>query len=163
MSEEEIRINIDNSETKSEDTYREEEKWSEKNEKFLKDIKLDCLHRSSQHDIISHRNKKRYVYTSIPTMVIPLILANVTIVNQEYSFLEPIGLTFVSMISVFQTLLNFSKRSEIHNTYSGKYSDLSNQIDKILIRRKKYRNAFDVCLEKITSRKQNLDNSAPYV
>lgn len=160
-----IPLNIDSeeSETKSEDIQRTEEQWTEKNEKFLKDIKQDALHKSNQHDIISHRNKKRYLYTSIPAMVIPLILANVSMVTDDLRYIEPIGLSIVSIINVFQTILNFSKKKEVHNTYAGKYAELAGDIDKILVRRKKYRQPFDVVLEKITTKKNQLDATAPYV
>ena len=147
----------------STDVDRTDEKWSERNEKFLKNIRDDCLHRSNQHDIISHRNKKKYVWTAIPAMVLPLILANVSAICPEYQIIQPIGLTIVSVINGFQTLLNFSRKYEQHNLYSGKYSELAGEIDKVLIRKKKHRVAFDVCLERITSKKQNLDDGAPYV
>ena len=163
MSEVHINIDDDNDSARSDDTERSEEKWCERNEKFLIDIKNDALHRSNQHDIISHRNKKRYLYTAIPSMIIPLILANICMIENDLKYIEPISLSFVSCINVFGTILNFSKKRENHNTYAGKYAELANDIDKVLVRKKRFRNAFDVCLEQITTKKQQLDNNAPYV
>ena len=159
-----IPINIeDDNSSKSDDIERTDEKWSEKNESFLKNIKNDCLHRANQHDIISHRNKKRYIWTAIPAMVIPLVLANVSMLENDLKYIEPICLTCVSVINVFQTILNFSKKKEIHAVYSAKYAELATYIDKVLIRKKRYRSAFDVILERTTIMKQQLDSNAPYV
>jgi len=41
--------------------------------------------------------------------------------------------------------------------------DLANDIEKILIRKKRFRDPFDLTLERITLRKQQLDASAPYL
>lgn len=158
---EEVHIHIkDNS--KSEDVQRTEEKWSEKNEAFFKKIKDDCLHKSNVHSIISHTNKKRYMLTSIPTTIIPLILVNIDIFAPQKE-VQTIGLTLVSIINGINTLYNFSKKCEVHNSFSGKYADLAAEIDKILIRKKKFRQPFDVLLEKISTKKQKLDDNAPYV
>ena len=160
----EFHINIEDIDSsKSDDIDRFDEKWSEKNENYFKNIKNDCLERAEKHDIISHRNKKRYIFTSIPAMVIPLILANVSILSQDYRYIEPIGLTCVSIINVFQTILNFSKKKEIHAVYSAKYAELASYIDKVLVRKKRYRSAFDVILERATIMKQSLDASAPNI
>jgi hypothetical protein len=144
----------------SEDTSRSEEKWDERKERYFKNIKQDCLHKSDIHSIISHKNKKRYMLASIPATIIPLILVNIDIFTPQKE-IQMAGLTLVSIINGVNTLYNFSKKCEVHNTYSGKYADLASEIDKILIRKKKYRQAFDVLLEKITNKKRQIDDSAP--
>ena len=152
----------DDDSKQSEDTVRSEEKWDEKKENFFKKIKEDCLSRSDTHNTISHKNKKRYMWASIPATVIPLALVNLDIFVPQKE-VQMVGLTLVSIINGVNTLYNFSKKCETHNTFSGKYADLASEIDKILIRKKKYRQPFDVLLEKITTKKRNLDDSAPYV
>ena len=155
-------IRIDVQDENSQDTPRSEEAWTEKNESFLLAIKNDCMHAHNTHSIISHKNKRRYMMSSLPTTIIPLILVNIDIFCPQRE-IQTIGLTLVSVITGINTLYNFSKKSEVHNTYAGKYGDLASEIDKILIRKKKYRTAFDIVLEKITTKKRHLDNSTPYV
>ena len=146
----------------SEDTSRDEEKWDERKEKFFNKIKDDCLHQSNVHNIISHKNKRRYMLASIPATIIPLALVNLDIFSPQKE-VQMIGLTLVSIINGVNTLYNFSKKCEVHNAYAGKYADLASEIDKILIRKKKHRQAFDVMLEKITTKKRYIDDSAPPV
>ncbi len=155
-------IEEDDNSKGSEDTQRLEEKWDERKEIFFKKIKEDCLHQSNTHNIISHKNKKRYMWASIPATIIPLALVNIDIFAPQKE-VQMVGLTLVSIINGVNTLYNFSKKCEVHNSFAGKYADLASEIDKILIRKKKYRQAFDVLLEKITTKKRNLDDTAPYV
>lgn len=161
-------ILIEEDEDKSEsskDIEREEEKWSDKNYNYFRNLQEDLKHSSNLHNEASHKNKRRYVKTAVPSMIIPLFLTNLTIFcsNQNNQYIQPIGLTFIGILNGFNSLLNFSKKCEVHNTYAGKYMELSNEIDKILIRSKKHRQAFDLCLERITLKKQELDASAPYL
>jgi len=162
----EVSINIvendEDNNSKSSDVLREEEKWSSKNEDFFLEIKNDCLARSDTHNTISHKNKKYYMLSSIPTTIIPLVLVNLDIFVPQRE-VQTIGLTLVSIINGVNTLYNFSKKCEVHNTFAGKYADLASEVDKILIRKKKFRQPFDVLLEKISTKKRNLDDAAPYV
>lgn len=166
---EHIKIHIDDEEEKlsnstSYDGERDEEKWTDKNEKFFLDIKNKCLIQSDLHSKASHKNKKRFIYSSIPSTILPIIIANLNFIDIDYqNYFNPIGLSVVSIINGISTLLNFSKKTEVHNVYAGKYAELAGEIDKILIRKKKHRNAFDVVLEQITTKFNNLNNEAPYL
>ncbi len=169
MSEEDTKILIsspracDESESlPSEDTNRLEEKWSEDNEYFFEKIINICLDKSNKHDLCSHKNKKRYIYFSIPTITLPLILANTSaLLPNTMVPIEPICLTLVGIISGLQTIFNFSRKKEIHNTASGKYAQLALDIKTQLARKKRHRVAFDVFLERITQRLRELDENAP--
>ena len=162
-----IKIHIEDDENTpiSTDDIRYDELWTERNELFLREIQDKCNTLSNKHDLASHKNKKRYVKTAIPAMVLPLILANINLINgfdfKEY--INPIGMTVVGIINGFQTLLNFSKKTQLHNEYAGKYAELSAIIDKTLIRRKKYREPFDVLLERFTTHFNNLNSNAPFL
>ena len=155
----------DKSESSSKDEPRMEEEWSgDKSEFFIK-IQDEIIKKAKLHDEASHKNKKRYTYTAIPSMIIPILLTNLSIFcsGQTNEYIHPIGLSFVGIINVFQTILNFSKKTEQHNHHVGLYMDLANDIEKILIRGKRFRDPFDITLERITMRKQQLDSSAPYL
>ena len=118
--------------------------------------------KSDAHHVAGHKNEKRYIYTSIPAVVLSLALANVSLfLPSNLTAAEPIGLTRVGIINGLQTLLNFSKKTEIHNIYAGKYSQLACDITTQLTRGKRFRVALDVYLERITTRVRDLDENAP--
>ena len=152
----------DNSKSSSKDMERNEEVWRDKNESFFKKMQLECRHQANMHDVASHKNKQRYIFTAVPATILPLVLANVTVFC-ETKYVDTIGLTVVSVINGIQTFFNFSKKCQVHNVYASKYLDLSNEIDKVLIRSKKYREPFDVVLERLTMKKADLDSNAPYL
>ena len=55
--------NGDDDDSKSSlDTEREEEKWNNKNEHYLETIRDSCLTKSQDHNVASHKNKKRYMW-----------------------------------------------------------------------------------------------------
>jgi len=146
----------------SSDIVREEEKWSNKNELYLQQIRDKCTEKSKAHDMSSHKNKKFYIYASIPTIILPLVLANTTsYIPTDYNYVEPLGLTCIAIINGLKTLFNFSKKTEVHNTFAGKYSEISDDITTQLSRGKRFRIALDVYLERITSSVRILDASAP--
>ena len=161
-------ILIDKTRDKSEsskDIERVEEVWTGDNTNFFIKIQADIIKKAKLHDEVSHKNKKRYTYTAIPSMIIPILLTNLSIFcsGQTNEYIHPIGLSLVGIINVFQTILNFSKKTEQHNHHSGLYMDLANDIEKFLIRGKRFRDPFDITLERITMRKQQLDASAPFL
>jgi hypothetical protein len=166
----EVRVHIPSNETDDEndskssstDLQRDEEVWKEKNEAYFKNLKIECEHQSNLHDVASHNNKRKYIYTALPATVLPLLLANVSIFC-DVKYVDTVGLTVIGVINGVQTLFNFSKKVAEHNIYAGKYMELSHEIDKILIRSKKFRESFDVVLERITMKKGDLDSNAPYL
>ena len=147
----------------SKDTERFDEQWRDKNELFFNRMKNELLDKSRLHDKISHKNKKLYIYSNIPSIIIPIILTNFALFLKNNDLILSIGMSLVAIINGMNALLNLSKKTEVHNVYAGKYGELAAEIDKILIRSKKYREPFDVILERITMKKNNLDNNAPYI
>jgi hypothetical protein len=163
--EEHVRLHIDDdddSKSSSRDIDRMEEGWGERNQSFFKEIQAEIKHKANLHDVASHSNKKKYIWTAVPVTVLPLILANVSMFT-DVKYVDTIGLTVVSVINGMQTLFNFSKKVAGHNEYAGKYMELSSEIDKVLVRSKRFREPFDVVLERITAKKNQLDNNAPYL
>ena len=94
--------------------------------------------------------------------MLPLILANTANhIPDDFTIVEPLGLTFVAIINGLKTLFNFSKKTEVHNVFSGKYSELSDDISTQLSRGKRFRVVYDVYLERITTKLRDLEGTAP--
>ena len=175
----EVKIKIDSktSET-SEDADREEMKWQNKGEHFITDIMDYCDKQSNIYNIESHKCKKKYNLYSIPTIIIPLLLAVVLPIIPNDAFLhvkkEGINLSynsvintgfmsFVAILNGLNTFYNFGKKSERYNEYSGKYAELSQQIAVELSKPKKFRTQLDVLTERVITKKIGLDATAPYI
>ena len=158
MEEVKIKINSKSSDS-SEDIVRVEEEWTSENQQFLKSIMNDCLDLSNRHGIASHYNKKKYICCSVPTIILPLVVANMSIFL-TVDYITPVCLTSVSILNGLSVLFNYSKNAELHAQHGGLYADLAAEISTILIRSKAFRQPFDITLQRITGRKRAIDGTA---
>jgi hypothetical protein len=147
--------------SESDDT-RIEEKWDSTNEKFMENIRQTSIILSNRHMAACKRYKRKYIIIAIPMSILPIIMANLSVFLIDMSpFVTPIVLAVIAILNAMMILFNYSERSEKHNNYSGKYDDLAKKVDSILIRNRKYREAFDIVLSQITENKRSIDSSAP--
>lgn len=161
MDEVKIKIDSKSSDT-SDDIVRIEETWTSENQLYLKNIMNNCLELSDRHAIASYYNKKKYILFSVPTIILPLIVANMSIFL-TIDYVTTVCMTMVSILNGLNVLLNYSKNSEVHLQHAGLYADLAAEISTILIRSKQFRQPFDITLQKITGRKRSIDGTAPPV
>jgi hypothetical protein len=164
---EDIHIDVDRTKgiprSESRDnSQRSEECWTGVNEGFLLSIQDDCDKASKQHQCQARLAKKINICISIPTFTIPLVLINLSIFT-AFVYIQPIALTIVAILNGAMATQNWAGKYEVHQKYSGKYADLSDDIDKIMIRKKRHRESFDVILERITLKMLFLNDSAPDV
>jgi hypothetical protein len=149
------------SNSNSVDIVRSEESWTSDNQAFILQIKNDSEFSREQHSAAFVKNKKMYIAFSIPTIIIPLIVANCAIFLDTLNYIVPISLTIVSILNGLSVLFDFSKKSQLHDSHAARYHELTNSIATILVRGKAYRPAFDVTLTRISQKKAALDASAP--
>lgn len=148
----------------SQDISREEERWTEKTEQYLMAVKKQCEKQAKTHDKLSRRDKRRYYTTAVPAVVLPLLLANTSEFSESIRwYVNTAGLSIIAIVNGVQTVFNFGKRAEVHNNYSNKYSQLATDIQVMLTRGKRFRLALDVFMERVTVRKRDLDDQAPFI
>ena len=146
----------------SEDVYRQEMKWESRQEEYFKKILKECLEFQKQHDRASHYNKKKYIFMSIPIIILPLVLSSINdVLVEKYNYVNTTGMMISGIISGLSTFFNFSKKQAQHNEFSGKYDELAGEIEAMLSKPKRHRIACDVAIERIKNRYNHLNNSAP--
>jgi hypothetical protein len=155
-------ILMDKKYSESDDSRRFEEQWDATNEKFMENIRQTSVILSNKHMVACKKNKRKYIILSLPTAILPIILANLSLFMTEMSiYIVPITLTIIAILNAIGILFNYSQRTEQHNNYAGKYDDVAKKLDSILIRNRKYRQPFDILLSEITEIKRSIDSSAP--
>lgn len=148
----------------SEDVSRQEMKWTDNQEAFIRKLQADCKNKSIQYDAASHTTKKRYNQFSIPTIIIPIIMSVVSPhLTDEYKVINAISLAFVGVLNGIQSFYNYGKKSSLFNEYSGRYNELFNSIDIELSKPKRHRVQLDVYLERISQKKGDLDATSPFL
>ena len=145
----------------SSDTIRLEEGWDKENEDYLIEFMMKCKNKGEEHLIEYDRNIKYYYFFSIPSTVVPLVLSSITafIPIGSLVYTSAISLSSVGILNGVSSQFNFSKKAELNASFIKKYTDLHDEIDKILIRSKRFREPFDVVLERVSLKYQHLQES----
>ena len=144
------------------DKDRTEMPWEHRQEDFIEKVQTACLEASQQHDQASKSHKKKYIRYSVPAIVLPIVFGAVSnFIPAQYEFVQGIALSVTGILTGINTFFNHGRKTEKHNEYSGRYSELAGFISTELCKPKKFRVQLDVFLERVTTRKNDLDNHAP--
>ena len=146
----------------SSDFSREEEKWTKKHNEFMNKICNESKSACISHNIAYKKKLYYYRVLSIPTMILPIITAGINeYINDDLKYITTCFMVLSSGCGLINTLYNFGKSSQQHNEYAGKYSELCQQIEYVLCRSKKNRQACDVSMQKYIFKLQSLNSNAP--
>ena len=146
----------------SSDFSREEEKWTKKHNEFMNKICNESKSSCISHNIAYKKKLYYYRVLSIPTMILPIISAGINeYIDDDLKYITTCFMVLSSGCSLINTLYNFGKSSAKHNEYSGKYSDLCQEIEYTLCRSRKNRQACDVSMQKYIFKLQSLNSNAP--
>ena len=157
-----VKESDNSSSSVSEDITRYEEKWTERHEEFLKQMKLDCNTASVKHNISSRANLWYYRLLAVPSITLPLFSAFLNeYLQEDMKIITSAILLLRSGFAGVNTIFNFGKKAQQHNEYSGKYYDVQQEIAYTLTRKKKNRMACDISLEKYISKVKLLNGNAP--
>ncbi len=140
------------------DSENSNEKYNDSNEKYLVDINQNCIRFSKYHTNLAKSYNRYNFVLSFIIHSIPLILINLTIFNEEhFKIIQCVFLTISVICNSFRSLKNYDKQILDHLNITKKYDDLADEINKVLIRKKKYRPPFPVILENINLKLLNLN------
>ena len=147
------------------DEHKREMSWSDKIEEKLNEYMSICDKRATNHDQKSKQMKILYYFFSISGITIPFILTFIS--SLESIFSEEFEHTFkyvsssliltTSIVNGINTFFNFGSKEKEHDIASIRYKELNLDIDNVLILKRRYRNAADVCLTKFTTRLESLN------
>jgi hypothetical protein len=140
---------------------RTEMMWTERPEKQLATWKQEIDVKSKHHNKIARRNKKLYIVTGIPAIIIPLVIATLNGIVDILPITISILMICSSVISTIVSFMNFGKKSQMHFEFDAKYDELSLIIELELCKKKIDRIACDVFLERIFNKYNALNSNAP--
>lgn len=145
----------------SSDILRIDEKWSDKHEKYLQEIKNDCVIKSKQQLMKYHRHKRYYYALGIPNIVIPLSLSSLNPLFHNLNYINIGGSAVSSILSGLSTFFNVGSSMQKHLEFKNKYDDIINDIDVILLKNKKFRTPPNITIEQIKNKYENTNNLCP--
>ena len=133
----------------SEDIERINMLWSSEHEDFLTKIKDESKKKSLKQDLKYKKFKKIYYGLSIPNVILPLTLAALNPLFLNIATVNIVGAASTSIIAGLLGLANLNERIASHLNYRERFQQLVNEIELILIKKKKDREPADVTLERI--------------
>ena len=161
----EVNIEIDssnnNNSTSSLDGSRIEEAWTHENQKYFIRIIEKCKISSRSHGVKGRRYKKTYQIVSIPLISLPIIMSSLSAQLTEYIFISSLFMLVIGLMNTITAFLNHGGKSQKHLEYESRYSELGSDINIELIKKKRFRVAFDLFLEKTRARFSSLNRMAP--
>ena len=168
---EEVRIHIeddnesgDSKKSESVDRDREEQPWDEKSEKFIRKIQQDCSDKAQAYDRASRSAKKKYTRYALPGVVVPIVMSVVSPhLPTEYKYIDGISLASRAVLNGLSTFFNFGKKFSNYNEFCSKYSELVSYVDVELSKPKRHRIALDIFVERLTTKKGDLDSNSPFL
>ena len=162
--EEKINFDETNILTSSEDDYnRKELLWEQREENILIGWRNDCKIRCDQQKLCGKRERMKYVFFGIPTMVVPIILGGISPIIPCNSLGYSLGMMSSGIISGISIFFNFGKKTQEHFEFSSRFFELMTDIDSELCKPKQHRMACDVYIEKIKQRYNTLVSNSPDV
>ena len=152
------------SETSTDDLSRDEEKWNRNHEAFLGKLSSACEDNAKEQHAAFHFAKRMHIALALPAVVLPVVAVGLNeYVSSELRIIPSFLMLVSSCLVAVQSLMNYGKQSQRHAEYSGRFHELTNEIQYCLSRRKKDRVACDVTCQKFLNRIGNLETSAPSI
>lgn len=143
------------------DVERKEMSWNQSHEELLKRWSEQCFNQSKKHYLASKRKKLIYYIFQFPIITIPFILGFSSSFygeNHDYNkYVSSFGNMCLGIISGINAFLNYSKQHIEHENCSNRYNEICMDIESILVKKKRYRQASDLVLEKYMQKIESLN------
>ena len=148
------------------DVTRNEEKWSDVHEEFLKNILTDCSKSAAKHSDKVDSCRRYFQALSVPSFALPLISAVLTQNGDSgpvISYVSSALLVVSSITAGANTLFNFGKLCQQHDEFAGRFAELSAIIEYTLTRKRRNREACDTTIQRFVGKLHALRNAAPSI
>ena len=143
------------------DIDRVEMKWNNNLEKKLQEWMDLCKDISITHSKMAKKKKRCYYIISIPSILIPLVMGFTQQYfgeeHEYYPLISSTGYLLTGSLTALNTFLAYGAKYVEHHVASNQYEEVMYEIDSILIKPKKHRQAADVCMERIKNNIESLN------
>jgi hypothetical protein len=160
--EEEIQLKISSrSEDSHDDPNRKELLWEKREEDIMEEWRQRMLNNSTAHGKKGRVMKTRYAACTVPAIIIPVVASGLSNILQPYPLATACSMLATSILTGINGFFNFGSKTERHFHFEAAYMVLANEVQKEMCKPKAMRPPCDVYLQKIMSKMNELDASAP--
>lgn len=146
---------------------KQEEPWTDKNERYMRELIHTCKTKIDQHDRAGYHFKKKYAHWGLPATLIPTIMAPVSVLIEVYpyvsKYVNAAAFITTSVIIGVSSFYRYGEQMANHFNISTRFSDVSSDIELELVKGRKYRTQIDVFLTRIHMILDSLTNTEPVI
>ena len=143
------------------DIEREEQLWTSTSEKLIIGWRDNAQSRSAIHGKKGKLNKFKYALFGVPSTLIPIIIAGTSEYIVEHPLMSNILLIIAGALSGIVSFFNFGAKSEKHYIAEVKLVEFVNEIDVVMSKPKRHRQAVDVYMQATLDKYNSILESAP--
>jgi hypothetical protein len=144
---------------------RNEMLWNNRLETLFIHWAMECKENAKQHNNEAKRKKLLYRCFGIPAVIIPITMASANQLMGEDSYhsklINSIGYLLTGALTAVNTFINYAAQYEKHYSAEVRYMELHTDIESILIKCKKDRQAADIVLERYKLKIEHVNEYAP--
>lgn len=136
-----------------EDDVRFDEPWNDKLENYVFKLRRTATIASKKHDAAGYHFKKRGMWFGLPTTIVPLVMAPVSLIlGNTHPWALPISAAALLVSGLSSGIYDFfSYGEQVRDNFncSAQWTILANEIDCEMIKDRKYRQQADVFTSRI--------------
>lgn len=144
---------------------RNEMLWNNRLETLFIHWAMECKEKAQKHNDEAKRKKILYRCFGIPAVIIPITMASANQLMGEDTYhsklINSIGYLLTGALTAVNTFINYAAQYEKHYSTEVRYMELHTDIESILIKPKKDRQAADVVLERYKLKIEHINEYAP--
>jgi hypothetical protein len=147
---------------------RTEEPWHSSLENYLKHMRDVADTHSSLHEQAGYHFKKRNNWFGLPSVLIPLIMAPVSLMLESVGtpaiqYVNAGGFMLTGVFTGVYSFFKYGEKMERHFAFSARYADILTDIESELIKERRHRIPADVMIVKVKMSVDNLKKTAPVI
>lgn len=144
---------------------RVEEKWSPRNEMYMRNMINLCKTKAKQHEEAGYSFKKKNTYWGLPLVILPVIMSPVSLLMDEESetskFINAGAFLATGVIGGVYSFFKFGEKMTNHFNFSARYADVVSDIELELVKGRDFRTQLDVFSTRVHMLVDNLSNTEP--
>jgi hypothetical protein len=139
--------------------------WNDKIEEYILDIRARSKVNAKKHEEAGYHFKKRKTWFGLPTTVVPLVMAPVTLVlGSDHSYALPISacaLLVSGLSSGINDFFSYGEKTSNNFNSATNWSMLVSEIDGEMAKHRNYRQPADVFMSRAQMKFDALTSNAP--
>ena len=164
METKETVVNVDEAPVETRRKTRRDEEWTENHESLVYEWQQKCKNASEAHNAAGKKCKTNHIIFGLPAIIIPIIFSPLSVALEDEKALPYVsmaGFILAGTFSAIDKFFSYDAKKTSHFNTSARYDDLVTDIKYEMVKGYEFRESSDAFLQKIQSKFDNINGTAP--